>query len=76
MSPDKQDIILQTLEHLSRCMGARLNRDEMCARLRTCRQTLSSRIKNGSVPKPLPDGKWLLADVMVWEVQYAKITQK
>lgn len=67
MTLDKQDLILQTLEHISRCMGTRLTRDDMCARLRTCRQTLSARMKNGSVPKPMPDGKWLLADVMAWE---------
>ena len=76
MALDKQDLILQTLEHLSRCMGTRLSREDMCNRLKTCRKTLQTRIKNGSVPRPLPDGKWLLADVMAWEAQSAKTPQK
>lgn len=54
-------------EDLHRILGTRLNRDQFAERLRVSSRTLYSRIENGSVPHPGPDGRWLLADIMEWE---------
>ena len=54
-------------EDLHRILGTRINRDQFAERLKVSSRTLYSRIGNGTVPHPDPDGKWLLADIMEWE---------
>ena len=69
--------ILQRLDSLtaafvamSRLVGARLTRTQMCERLGISSKTLTDRVKSGEAPRPLPEeGKWLLANVVEWEWQ-------
>lgn len=59
------DAILLSL----RQQGSRLTREQVCERLGICRQTLTKRIIKKEYPQPLKDGKWLLADVIEFELQ-------
>lgn len=66
--------ILQRLDSLTaafvamaKLTGARLTRAQMLERLGISSNTLTSRVRNGDVPKPGKDGKWLLAEVVEWE---------
>lgn len=66
--------ILQRLDSLtaafvamSRLVGARLSRADMCERLQISGKTLTDRVRRGVVPSPGKDGKWLLCEVVEWE---------
>jgi predicted DNA-binding transcriptional regulator AlpA len=52
---------------MNRLLGIRLNHQAMADRLGVTRRTLYNRIQAGSVPRPGPDGTWLVADVLNWE---------
>jgi len=54
-------------EEFHRMMGTRLTREQLAERLSVSTRTLYNRIEGGSVPRPGPDGRWLLSDVMEWE---------
>jgi hypothetical protein len=70
--------ILQRLDSLtaafvamSRLVGARLTRAQMCERLGVSGKTLTDRVRRGIVPGPGTDGKWLLCEVVDWESREA-----
>lgn len=48
-------------------LNRRLSRQEMAERLDVSLSTLMRRVKNGTVPRPNADGKWLLSEVVEWE---------
>lgn len=52
-------------------MGARVTRHQMCERLGVCSKTLTTRVRNGDVPSPCSDGKWLLSEIVEWESRQA-----
>ena len=54
---------------MNRILGTRLNNAAMADRLGVTRRTLYNRVQNESVPRPGPDGTWLVADVMNWETK-------
>lgn len=54
---------------LCRVQGVRLVRSEVCQRLDIHRNTLASYMMDKGFPKPMRDGKWLLADVVEWEAE-------
>jgi predicted DNA-binding transcriptional regulator AlpA len=54
-------------EDFHRMLGTRLTREQFAERLNISTRTLYNRIESGSVPRPGPDGRWLLSDVMEWE---------
>ncbi|MDM0045724.1 hypothetical protein QTH91_14635 [Variovorax dokdonensis] len=54
---------------IARLQGERLTRDEMLERLRISSKTLTDRVRKGQVPTPTSDGKWLLSEVLKWEVE-------
>jgi hypothetical protein len=66
-----EEAILERFDRLERMIarmrGDRLTRDEMLERLRISSNTLTARVRNGDVPTPGKDGKWLLAEVLEWE---------
>ena len=69
-----ESAILQRLDSLtaafvamSRLVGARLSRADMCERLQISSNTLTARVRKGDVPNPGKDGKWLLSEVVEWE---------
>lgn len=57
------------LKLMSRAMGTRLTRPQMCERLGVCGKTLTTRLRAGDIPKPGADGKWLLEEVIDWEIK-------
>lgn len=70
--------ILQRLDSLtaafvamSRLVGARLTRTQMCERLGVSGKTLTDRVRRGVVPSPGTDGKWLVCEVVEWESREA-----
>lgn len=70
--------ILQRLDSLtsafiamSRLVGARLSRAQMCERLGVSGKTLTDRVRRGIVPSPGKDGKWLVCEVVEWESREA-----
>lgn len=55
--------------------GRRMTREELCQRQGIHRSTLRRRLmQDGSFPRPGPDGKWALADVVAWELKTARST--
>lgn len=57
----------QTVATLVQTMGPRLTREQMCQRRNCHRNTLTSLIKAGVVPKPDAAGKFDLAEVLAFE---------
>ena len=50
--------------------GHRMTRAELCARQGIHRTTLLRRLQTDAhFPRPGPDGKWALADVVAWELR-------
>lgn len=50
--------------------GKRITRGELCERQGVHRNTLLRRLQqDASFPRPGPDGKWALADVVAWELK-------
>jgi predicted DNA-binding transcriptional regulator AlpA len=54
---------------LCRVQGVRLDRNAVCQRLDVHRNTLASYITDKGFPRPMKDGKWLLADIVEWEAE-------
>lgn len=65
---ERLDSMTSALVALSKVTGARLTRAAMCERLDICSRTLTDRVRKGDVPTPGRDGKWLLSEVIEWEV--------
>jgi predicted DNA-binding transcriptional regulator AlpA len=66
---ERLDTLAEGFTRLARLMGARLTRQEVCARLDIHRNTLRAYIAEKGFPKPGKDGKWLLAEVVEWEAR-------
>ena len=50
--------------------GRRITRAELCERQGIHRNTLANRLRTDTrFPRPGPDGKWALADVVAWELR-------
>lgn len=53
--------------------GSRLNRQQLAGRLGIHRNTLSARLEaDRTMPRPGADGKWLLSEVIEWEMRLAR----
>ena len=61
------EALTKAVVHLAQQHGARMTRHEMCERLGVCSKTLTARVRNGGVPSPCADGKWLLSEIVEWE---------
>ena len=61
------DLLTSAIHELAQVMGARLNREQLSARLGVHRNTLAKRIREPRFPLPDKHGRWLLADVIQWE---------
>ena len=57
------------VKSLSRMMGARLTQAEVCARIGIHRNTLRRYIEKRGFPTAGRDGKWLLEEVIDWELR-------
>jgi hypothetical protein len=76
MTEESISILIQRIDALTSavCMlaqaqGTRLNKGDLCARLGIHRNTLRQRGHGKDFPRPGPDGKWALSDVIAWEQQ-------
>lgn len=50
--------------------GRRISRAELCERQGVHRNTLARRLaQDRTFPRPGPDGKWSLAEVVAWELK-------
>jgi predicted DNA-binding transcriptional regulator AlpA len=65
---ERMDAMADAVQIMARMMGTRLTHGQMCERLGVCSSTLTTRVKNGTVPRPT-DGKWLLSEVLEWETR-------
>lgn len=63
--------INETLRLMSRSLGTRLSREQVCVRLCIHRNTLARYIRENRFPAPDTDGHWQLATVMAWEESQA-----
>ena len=64
---ERLDSLTAAVQLLAQVSGTRLTRAELAARLGIHRNTLADRTNQPGSPKPMADGKWLLADVIEWE---------
>lgn len=67
----RQDVrsLQATIAALCSQMGARISREQMCDRYQISRNTLATRVKAGTVPRPGTDGKWLLSELVEFEAR-------
>lgn len=65
---ERLDTIAYALAALARRGGDRLTRAEMCERLGVTSHTITYRVRRGELPTPGADGKWLLSEVIEWEL--------
>lgn len=63
------DALTQAVMYLATQHGARLTREDLAARLGVHRNTLTRRLQTDrTFPRPGPDGRWLLSEVIRWEL--------
>ncbi|MCW5222423.1 hypothetical protein D8B23_18725 [Verminephrobacter aporrectodeae subsp. tuberculatae] len=56
------------MQYMARMLGTRLDRGQLAQRMNVHRNTLTKRLaKDPGFPRPGPDGKWLLSEVIEWE---------
>lgn len=60
------ELLTQAVQHLAQIHGARLTRKEVLERMRMGKNGIPLLMSKG-FPKPMPDGKWLLSEVIEWE---------
>lgn len=61
--------LAEAVKSLAAQTGKRLTREDLCSRFDCHRNTLAKIITRPDFPKPAKDGKWLLADVLDWEMR-------
>lgn len=62
--------LASTIQTLTQQTSHRVSRAELCERQGVHRNTLATRLKaDRTFPRPGPDGKWALADVVAWELK-------
>ena len=61
------DALQSALHLLTKTIGSRLTREQLCARRAIHRNTLPDLIKSGVVPRPDVNGRFLLDEVLEYE---------
>jgi predicted DNA-binding transcriptional regulator AlpA len=61
------DTIAWALQIMAARTPSKLTRAQMCHRLGVTSNTITNRLRRGQMPKPGPDGRWLLEEVIEWE---------
>lgn len=67
---EKFDKLANAFFTLAEQSGKRLTRAELCERLRIHRNTLSKRLEDPTFPRPDVNGKWLLSEVVRWDLEH------
>lgn len=67
---------LQTLSdattEMTKHLGTRLTRTEVRNRLGVTYRTLTKLMEQRRFPRPGPDSKWLLSEIIAWEASYSE----
>ena len=67
---EKFDQLVSAVIQMARVNGARLTREQLAARMGAHKNTIRNRMERDTgFPRPCADGKWLLSDVIEWEMQ-------
>jgi hypothetical protein len=61
------DALQHTVAALVQAIGPRLTREQLCQRRGIHRNTLTSLMERGIVPRPDVNGRWLLSEVIEYE---------
>jgi len=65
---ERLDRLTSAVQHMAQNMGCRLNKGQLAQRFGVHRQTLRHRLaQDRSMPRPGPDGRWLLSEIVQWE---------
>lgn len=65
---ERIDKMASAMQLMASMLGTRLDRAQLAERLGVHRNTLANRLQTDRrFPRPGPDGKWLLSDVVEWE---------
>ncbi len=66
----KIEVLTYAVQSLCLQLGGRLTRQQFAERMGVHRNTLSNMLaRDRSMPRPGKDGKWLLSEVMDWEIR-------
>lgn len=66
----KIEVLTYAVQSLCSQLGGRLTRQQFAERMGVHRNTLSNMLaRDRSMPRPGKDGKWLLSEVMDWEIR-------
>ena len=63
------ETLTSAVQLMARKLGERLTHAEVCERLGIHRNTLRRYIEERGFPTPGKDGKWLLEEVIAWELR-------
>jgi len=63
------DALTYAVQMMAMNTGKRLTRQDMCERLGIHRNTLLTRQRERGFPQPDINGKWLLSEVLEWELR-------
>lgn len=66
---ERLDALAQAVQLMARKLGERLTHAQVCERLGIHRNTLRRYIEDKGFPTPGRDGKWLLEEVIEWELR-------
>ena len=65
---ERIDKMASAMQLMAAMLGTRISREQLCERLDVHRNTLAHRLQTDrNFPRPGPDGKWLLSEVVAWE---------
>lgn len=65
---EKFDALSKAVMFMAQQNGQRLSRADLCERLNIHRNTLAKRLEDPTFPRPDVNGKWLLSEVLDWEL--------
>lgn len=65
----KMDLMMDAIKLMAQAKGERLTTAQVTERVGRCRQTIMNMVRRGDFPEPCNDGRWLLAEVLEWELR-------
>ncbi len=63
------EVLADANHEVARRLGTRLTRAEVVKRLGVCGKTLKKMLDNRQFPRPDISGKWLLSEIIEWEIR-------
>ena len=68
---EKMNLLENSLKVMAQTFGARLTREELAKRFNVSRSTLSKIERSPNFPDPIR-GKYLLSEIMEWELRHSR----